>query len=103
MARAKKIYKILLVLFVIGDIFNYVLLFLYRFKIAGIYTESKTVTKMTNYVIWIVLLTTLEFVLKGALLGVIKALEQQKRALYVNMFSYISLVIPLAYFCAFKA
>lgn len=58
---------------------------------------------MTNYVIWIVLLATLEFVLKGALLGVIKALEQQKRALYINMFSYISLVIPLAYFCAFKA
>lgn len=58
---------------------------------------------MTNYVIWISLLTILESFFKNSLLGVIKALEQQKRALDVNFVSYMCLVIPLAYFFAFEA
>lgn len=102
-ARAKKIYGILFVLFVIGDFLDWLILFLNRFKIVGIFTESQEVAKMTNYVIWITLLTVLESFFKNSLLGVIKALEQQKRALDVNFVSYLCLVIPLAYFFAFKS
>lgn len=103
MAKAKKIYAILFVLFIIGDVIDWLLLFIYRFKIVTIFTDSKPVAKMTNYVIWICLLTILESFFKNSLLGVIKALEQQKRALHVNFVSYVCLVIPLAYFFAFEA
>ena len=39
-SKAKKIYAILFVLFVIGDFIDWLLLFLNRFKIVGIFTES---------------------------------------------------------------
>ena len=63
----------------------------------------QSVATMTNYVIWITLLTILESFFKNSLMGVIKALEQQKRALDVNFISYMCLVIPVAYFFAFKS
>lgn len=81
----------------------WLLLFSFRFYIVSIFTDSKDVAKMTNYVIWICLLTIVESFFKNSLLGVIKALEQQKRAMNVNVISYLCLVIPLAYFFAFKA
>jgi len=73
--KAKKIYSILFVLFIIGDVLDWVLLFIFRFSIVRAFTNSEPVAKMTNYVIWICLLTLLESVFKNSLMGVIKALE----------------------------
>lgn len=101
--NAKKIYYILFILFIIGDFLDWLLLFLNRFRIVHMYTDSEAVAKKTNYIIWICLLTILESFFKNALLGVIKALEQQKRALQVNFISYVCIVIPCAYFFAFHA
>lgn len=57
---------------------------------------------MTNYIIWICILVVCESFFKNCLLGVIKALEQQKRALMINIFSYLVMVVPLSIFFAFK-
>ena len=101
--KAKKIYSILFILFIIGDFIDWLFLFLNRFEIGKVFTDSKKVQKTTNYVIWITLLTILESFFKNSLMGVVKALEQQKRAMNINFISYMCLVIPLAFFFAFKA
>ena len=57
---------------------------------------------MTNYAIWITLIVICECFLKNAILGIVKSLERQKTALYLNMFIYLGITIPLVYFFAFE-
>lgn len=40
--------------------------------------------------------------MKNSILGIIKALEQQKKALVLNIYIYIGLTLPLAFFLVFK-
>jgi len=102
-AQARKIYSVLFIIFVLGDLIDWLILFINRFSIVCIFTDSKPVQKMTNYVIWITLCTVLESFFKNSLMGVIKALEQQDRAMSVNFISYFCIIIPLAFFFAFQA
>lgn len=50
---------------------------------------------------WITLLVSSESFLKNSIMGIIKALEQQRKALNLNLIVYIGITIPLAYFFAF--
>ena len=50
---------------------------------------------------WITLLVTSECFLKNGIMGIIKALEQQKRALHLNLIVYVGITIPNAFFFAF--
>lgn len=51
------------------------LLFWNRFEIVTFFTNEQRVIDMTNYIIWLVIITVSESFFKNALLGVIKALE----------------------------
>lgn len=57
---------------------------------------------MTNYSIWITIIVIVECFLKNSLLGIVKSLDKQKSALYLNMLIYLGLTIPLVYVFAFE-
>ena len=57
---------------------------------------------MTDYSIWITIIVIAECFLKNAILGIVKSLERQKTALYLNTVIYVGITIPLVYFFAFE-
>lgn len=98
---AKQIWYKLLFLFALSDVVIWCLLFWNRYKAVSIYTRDKKVETLMNDSIWITIVVIAEAIMKNSILGIIKALEQQKKALYLNLFIYIFLTLPLAYVFAF--
>lgn len=101
MFLAKQIWYKLLFLFALSDVVIWCLLFWNRYKAVSIYTRDKKVETLMNDSIWITIVVIAEAIMKNSILGIIKALEQQKKALYLNLFIYIFLTLPLAYVFAF--
>lgn len=100
--QAKTIWLRLLFVFISTDIVLWCFLYWNRMQVASLYTSSQEVLTLTNYTIWITIVVIIECFMKNSILGIIKALEQQKSALCLNLFIYLVLTIPLAYVFGFE-
>lgn len=98
---ALNVWRKLLILFAISDIVIWFALYFTRNQVIEIYTKEPKIEKLTDYTIWITILVICEGHMKNSVMGIVKALEQQKKALYLNLCVYIVLTLPLAYCFAF--
>lgn len=72
-----------------------------RGKFIVIFTSQPELLEITDHIILVVLIVIAQDFQQGALYGVLKALGQQTKSMYINVVTYYVLVIPFSYYFAF--
>ena len=88
------------------DVIEMAILFTFSKSIVLIFTNIEVIQEITNDNIWLlVMVATLDFI-QGSLCGIIKALDLQTQAMFVNLVTYYVLALPIGYTlvhnCGFK-
>lgn len=101
--KAWNYYKHICVFAVAVMIVQYSLLWFNREYASKIFTEEEDVHKMMEKIIGLaIIVMSLDFI-QESLCGTIKALCQQNKAMIINFISYYVIIIPLAYYFAFRS
>ena len=87
---------------IIFDAIVFNVVYFFRGYFTKIFTNSEELFEMTDYVmVTMIVFHFLDFI-QGTLMGTIKALYHQKKAMYINFVTYYVFVVPLSYLFTFK-
>jgi Na+-driven multidrug efflux pump len=77
------------------------ILFSMRKQLVKMFTYQEELRQLTSTLAWgMILFHGMDF-LQGVQCGIIKALNRQKYAAYINFVTYYVIIVPLAYFMCF--
>ena len=95
-------YRYFLKYILILGILEYSLLYSFRNFIIPIFTKSEDLLILCKDLVGLLLLISSIDFIQGSLYGVVKALNLQNKALFINLITYYVIAIPLGYFISFK-